>query len=313
MGNMPEDKQDTLAEAPTLGEALKLARAALRASETATPDLDARVLLAHVVGMTPTMVLASSDRLLAPADAAQYAEFVTQRVAGEPVAYLTGHREFMGLDFRTDRRALIPRPETELLVEAALADIRARLQAHPDSPPLVADIGTGSGAIAIAIAALEPGLPRINATDISAEALALSQENAERLGVADRVHFIQGDLLEPLPEAVDVLLGNLPYVAPRDAATLPPDVRLYEPQVALYSQDEGLSHIQRLFAESSSHLRPDATLILEFGYDQREAIEALARAAFPNASITVGVDYAGWDRYIVIRTSAQETASADVI
>lgn len=310
MGNPPENKPERLAEASTLGEALRLAKLVLRGSESATPDLDARVLLAHVVKMSSAMVLADFDRQLSSEDAAHYAELVARRVAGEPVAYLTGHREFMGLDFRTDRRALIPRPETELLVEAALADIRARLQNKPNLPPLIADIGTGSGAIAIAIAALEPRLPRIYATDISDDALALSQENALQLGVADRVQLLQGDLLDPLPEAVDVLLGNLPYVAPRDATILPPDVRLYEPQLALYSQDDGLRHIQRLLTESPAHLRPSATLILEFGYDQRDAIETLARAAFPQGSIEVGVDYAGWDRYIVIRTSAQETARA---
>jgi release factor glutamine methyltransferase len=310
MDNPPDDQHNALAEASTLGEALRLARAALRASETATPDLDARVLLAHVVGISPAMALADSDRQLALEQATRYAELVARRIAGEPVAYLTGHREFMGLDVRTDSRALIPRPETELLVEAALADIRARLQQDPASPPLVADIGTGSGAIAIAIAALEPRLPHIYATDISTDALALSQENAIQLGVAGRITFLEGNLLDPLPEAVDVLLSNLPYVAPRDASILPPDVRLYEPRLALYSQDDGLAHIQRLLAESPAHLRPDATLILEFGYDQRNTIEAMARAVFPQGRIKVGADYAGWDRYIIIRTSAQETASA---
>jgi release factor glutamine methyltransferase len=317
MDNPPNDSRDhvsdsvgRLAEARTLGEALQLARAALRASETATPDLDARVLLAHVAGMSPSAVLAHSERPLQPEQAARYASLVARRVAGEPVAYLTGHREFMGLDFRTDARALIPRPETELLVEAALDDIRARLQPAPESPPLVADIGTGSGAIACAIAALEPRLPRIYATDISPEALALAHENATLLGVADRVSFLQGDLLDPLPEPVDVLLANMPYVAPRDASVLPPDVRLYEPKLALYSEDEGLRHIRRLIVESPPRLRPGAALILELGYDQRAAIEAMALAAFPQGHIRVGVDYAGWDRFIAIRTSTQESGGA---
>ncbi|HEV8191287.1 MAG TPA: peptide chain release factor N(5)-glutamine methyltransferase [Ktedonobacterales bacterium] len=310
MDTLPNDQLNALAMAQTLGEALRLAKARLRASATATPDLDARVLLAHVVGMSPAIVLAGSDRMLAPAHATRYAALVRRRIAGEPVAYLTEHREFMGLDFRTDARALIPRPETELLVEAALEDIRARLQQDPESPPLVADIGTGSGAIAVAIAALESRLPRIYATDISPEALTLSRENAAQLGVADRIVFLQGNLLDPLPEAVDVLLGNLPYVAPRDASILPPDVRLYEPHLALYSQEQGLAHILRLLAASSAHLHPNATLILEFGYNQRDTVEAMARSMFPHGHIDVGLDYAGWDRFIAIRTSAQETASA---
>jgi len=310
---LADESPTQIAGATTLGEALTRAKQALRTSETQSPDLDARVLLAYVVGISPAAVLAYSERELSSDEAARYADLIARRVAGEPVAYLTGHREFMGLDFRTDTRALIPRPETELLVEAALDDIRARLQHDPASPPLVADIGTGSGAIAIAIAALEPRLPCIYATDISADALALSRENAARLGVADRVIFLQGDLLDPLPEAVDVLLGNLPYVAPRDAPVLPPDVRLYEPDVALYSPNEGLQHIRRLLDETRTHLRPGATIILEFGYDQREAIEAMVRAAFPQSQIRVGLDYAGWERFIVVRTSAQETGSSHMI
>ena len=246
MNHSADEARNDLAGATTLGEALRLARGMLRASETATPDLDARILLAHVLDVSSAAVLAYSERTLTPEQATDYASLVARRIAGEPVAYLTGHREFMGLDFHTDARALIPRPETELLVEAALADIRTRLQQAAESPPLVADIGTGSGAIAIAVAALEPRLPRIYATDVSAEALALSQDNARRLGVSDRVVFLLGDLLDPLPEPVDILLGNLPYVAPHDAATLPVDVRLYEPEVALYSPDAGLQHIQRL-------------------------------------------------------------------
>lgn len=310
MNDSADEARNDLAGATTLGEALRLAKGILRASETATPDLDARILLAHVLDISSAAVLAYSERQLTPEQAADYAGLVARRVAGEPVAYLTGHREFMGLDFHTDARALIPRPETELLVEAALEDIRTRLRANATTPPLVADIGTGSGAIAIAIARLEPRLPRIYATDVSAEALALSQDNAKRLGVSDRIVFLLGDLLDPLPEPVDILLGNLPYVAPHDAATLPPDVRLYEPEVALYSSNAGLQHIQRLFAEAHVHLRPDATLVLEFGYDQRDAVEALARAAFPQSHMRVGLDYAGWERFVVIRTSAQETGSA---
>src|SRR5262249_20678999 len=147
------DQTDALAEAKTLGEALRLARRALRLSATATPDLDARVLLAHIAGISAAMVLAASDRLISPADATHFAELVSRRIAGEPVADLTGHGEFMGLEFRTDARALIPRPETELLVEASLAEIQRRFEQQPPSPPLVADIGTGSGAIAIALAA----------------------------------------------------------------------------------------------------------------------------------------------------------------
>ena len=294
-----------------LGEALSLAERwlhAVPARESAT--LDAQLLLAHVTGLARTTVLAYPERPLTPEDAERYAALVTRRVAREPVAYLTGHREFMGLDFLTDARALIPRPETELLVEAALAEVRARLAevrarlAEPTSPaPVVADIGTGSGAIAVALARLEPRLATIYATDISANALALARGNAQRMEVVERIHFLEGDLLLPLPEPVDVLLANLPYVAPRDAPILPDDVRRYEPSLALYGDDDGLGHLRRLFAQMPGRLKPGAAILLEFGYDQRAAVVTLAQASLPAADIRIVADYAGWDRLAVIRTA----------
>jgi release factor glutamine methyltransferase len=290
------------AQARTRGEALALAVRWLRAAGDATADLDAQVLLGHVTGEARrAALLAYPERTLAPQEAAAYARLVARRAAGEPVAYLVGHREFMGLDLLTDPRALIPRPETELLVEAALHDARARLeQESAVQPPIVADIGTGTGAIALALAALEPRLTRIYATDVSADALALAQENAARLGLGTRVTFLPGDLLAPLPEPVDLLLANLPYVAPRDAAALSTDVARYEPALALYGADDGLGHLRRLFAQAPARVRPGATLVLEFGFDQRGAVEALARAAFPGCAVRIGMDYAGFDRYAVV-------------
>ncbi|HEX5440032.1 MAG TPA: peptide chain release factor N(5)-glutamine methyltransferase [Ktedonobacterales bacterium] len=307
MDATPPQPDDTsgaaLARARTVGEALTLAERWLRAvpdSESAT--LDAQLLLAHVTGLARTTIMAYPERPLASDDAERYAALVTRRVAREPVAYLTGHREFMGLDFLTDARALIPRPETELLVEAALAEARARL-AEPTSPaPVVADIGTGSGAIAVALARLEPRLATIYATDISADALALARQNAQRLGVAERIRFLEGDLLLPLPEPVDILLANLPYVAPRDAPTLADDVRRYEPSLALYGDDDGLGHLRGLLAQATGRLKPGAAILLEFGYDQRAAVVALARATFPAPAVRVVTAYAGWDRLAVIRT-----------
>lgn len=293
-----------LRDAANYGDALRAAIAALRAtSSNLTPELDAQLLLAHVLRVPRTTVLAYPERPLGPAAAAAYMALIARRAVGEPVAYLTGHREFMGLDFHTDARALIPRPETELLVEAALAEIRARLAAAPEGPPVVADIGTGGGAIAIAVAALEPRLPSIYATDISPDALSLAAENARHLGIVGRVRLLQGDLLAPLPEPIDVLLANLPYVAPRDAPSLAPDVRAFEPPLALYGDGEGLGHLRRLFATAPVHLRPGATLLLEFGFEQRTAVVALARAAFPEAAVRIEADYAGWDRFAIVRTS----------
>ncbi|HKV84687.1 MAG TPA: peptide chain release factor N(5)-glutamine methyltransferase [Ktedonobacterales bacterium] len=294
---MPDDISAARSSGVALWRAARLLHAA---DPEGTPELDAQVLLAHVLKATRVSVLAYPERALTPKQAADFDRLIERRAAHEPVAYLVGHREFMGLDFRADARALIPRPETELLVEAALVEIRARLAATPTAPPLVADIGTGSGAIALAVAALEPRLPTIYATDISAGALDLARENAARLRVADRVIFREGDLLAALPEPVEVALANLPYVAPRDAATLPADVQQYEPALALYGADDGLGHLRRFFAQAPTYLKPGAFLALEFGYDQRPALAALIHATFPGATARFAADYAGWDRHVTI-------------
>jgi release factor glutamine methyltransferase len=285
----------------TIGEALRLAAEWLRAAGSDTSNLDAQTLLARVSGAPRSILLAYPERPLAPDSAAAYADLVARRAAGAPVAYLTGQREFMGLRFQTDARALIPRPETELLVEAALREIRARLEGAARSP-LIADIGTGSGAIAIALAALEPRLERVYATDIAVEALTLAAENAAALGVARRVIFLEGDMLEPLPEPVDIIAANLPYIAPDDP-DVAPTVRDYEPHSALYSPDGGLAHIRQLLAEAPAALRPGGALFLEFGYDQRAAVEELSRQTFPGATWRAIADYAGWDRAIEVHTA----------
>ncbi|HEX6543218.1 MAG TPA: peptide chain release factor N(5)-glutamine methyltransferase [Ktedonobacterales bacterium] len=298
-----DSRRAALGRARTVGDALALALEWLREiPQNESASLDAHLLLARVTGLSRATLLAFPERPLSPSEAERYADLVARRAAHEPIAYLTGHREFMGLDFLTDARALIPRPETELLVEAALVEVRSRLARSGEAPPLVADIGTGSGAIAVSLAYHEPRLPLLYATDISADALALARENAQRLGVVERIRFVQGDLLLPLPEPVDILLANLPYVAPRDASTLSDDVRRYEPSLALYGDDDGLGHLRLLFAQAPGRMRPGAAILLEFGYDQRAAVEALARATFPSAQVHVGADYAGWDRFVVIRT-----------
>ncbi|HEU5345831.1 MAG TPA: peptide chain release factor N(5)-glutamine methyltransferase [Ktedonobacterales bacterium] len=290
-----------LAAARTVGMALALAEGWLRAAGVGeTPSLDAQVLLGQVTDANRAVTLAYPERALSAEQAARYAELIARRAAHEPVAYLTGHREFMGLDLLVDRRVLIPRPETELLVEAALADLAERLARTPQSPPLVADIGVGSGAIPIALAVGEPRLPRLYGADISPEALALARENATRLGVAARITFLEGDLLAPLPKPVDLLTANLPYVAPDDP-DVPRSVSAYEPALAVYGAGDGLDHIRRLLAQAPSSLRPGASLYLEFGYDQGAAIQRLALDAFPGANLRLGADYAGWDRYIAIR------------
>jgi release factor glutamine methyltransferase len=296
------EEEDATRQARTVGEALQHAVKWLRqAAVLDSPELDAEVLLSHVSGTPRASLLAFPERVITSEQAESYARLIRLRCAHQPVAYLTGHREFMGLDLLVDPRVLIPRPETELLVEEALDQIAGRIAAG--TTPVVADIGTGSGAIALSVVTREPGLPYLYATDISADALAVAAENAKRLGVAGRVVFLRSDLLSGLTSSIDILLANLPYVAPKDAPLLPADVGQYEPGLALYGADDGLGHLRRLFQQAPAHLARRATLLLEFGYDQREAVEALALTTFPDCGLWSGKDYGGWDRYMVIQTA----------
>ncbi|HEV2239352.1 MAG TPA: peptide chain release factor N(5)-glutamine methyltransferase [Ktedonobacterales bacterium] len=298
---MADDAESSELPPPTWGAALAWAARAL-GELAALPGAprEAEVLLGHVTGAGRATVLAYPERSLTAAQRARLADLVRRRAAGEPVAYLTGHREFMGLDLLTDTRALIPRPETEHLVEAALASLRTRLERG--ERPVVVDVGTGSGAIAVALAAREPRQAMVFATDISAPALALAEANAQSLGVAERLVFLQGDLLAPLPDApIDLLLANLPYIDPAEAPDLPPDVRDYEPALALFGAGDGLGHIARLLAEAAPRLAPGGECWLEIGYDQGKRAAALARARFPGAAVAVRQDYAGLDRLLYIR------------
>lgn len=287
----------------TIRETLHGARARLRAAEISSADLDAAVLLGQALGMERAALYAHPERDVTPEAQVAFEALLARRLQGEPVAYLIGHKEFMGLDFLTDRRALIPRPETELLVEMALAEVRRR-GAAALADLRVADIGTGTGAIAIALAVNEPRLPLIYATDISAEALELAAENTQRLGVAERLRLLQGNLLEPLPEPVDLLLGNLPYIADAEEVILAPDVRDYEPHLALFGADDGLGHIRRLLMSAPPHLKPGAALVLEFGYNQRAPLAEAIPAALPGAQVRFISDYAGWDRLVEVRIPA---------
>lgn len=262
--------------------------------------LDARVLLAHVLGLETSVLYAYPERVLTQAQLQTFLSLIERREQGEPVAYLTGHKEFYGLDFVVDSRVLIPRPETELLVEAALSLIRARLAAG--QIPIVADIGTGSGAIPITLAVEEPRLPYLYACDLSADALAIARINCQRHHIEDRVKLLQGDLLAPLPEAVDLLCANLPYVGTDEMESLAPDVRAYEPSQALFSGQYGLDLLQRFCKEAREFgtLKAGAVMLLEIGYQQCQPLSDFIQSLWPSANINCTKDYAGWDRLIQV-------------
>lgn len=282
----------------TIKDALEHAMSTLAQADQPAPRLDAQVLLGYVLNVDRARLYAYPERLLTSQQEEQFHLLLERRKRGEPVAYLLGHKEFFGLDFLVDKRVLIPRPETELLVEVALNSIRAMLDAG--QPPLVADIGTGSGAIPITLAVQEPRLPYLYATDISAEALEVARINCQRHSVEQRVRLLHGDLLSPLPEPVDVLTANLPYVGTGEMDMLAPDVRAYEPHLALFSGTQGLDLLYRFFTEAqqSGKLKEHALLLLEIGYQQREPLKRLLSELWPQATVTFAKDFSGWDRLL---------------
>ncbi|MEK7711429.1 MAG: peptide chain release factor N(5)-glutamine methyltransferase, partial [Pseudomonadota bacterium] len=232
-----------------------------------SPRLDAEVLLMHVAGLARTALITRAQEPLSPENEARLGELLARRARGEPVAYLTGKREFWSLDLRVTPDVLIPRPETELLVEQALARI------PEDADWTVADLGTGSGAIALAIATERPHC-RLIATDNSLAALAVAHANSARLGIAT-VQFRHGEWLKPLAGTrLDVIVSNPPYVRADDPHLTQGDVR-FEPESALVAGADGLDAIRCIAADTVSCLRPGGWLLFEHGYDQAQAVRAL--------------------------------------
>jgi release factor glutamine methyltransferase len=282
--------------------ALAQATTVLERAGLAEPRLDAEVLLAHALGLTRAQLYACLTQRLSPQDRERYQALIARRARHEPVAYIVGHRAFYGLDFLVDRRALIPRPETELLVERAVVIAQAR------SLRLIADVGTGCGAIAISLAAHLPEAT-LYALDASPDALAVAEANCRRHGVEGRVHLLRGDLLSPLPQPVDLITANLPYVPREELQSLPPAIRDYEPLTALDGGEDGLEAIRRLLAQARGHLRPRGAILLEIGADQGPAVAQLAQQRFPMAKVDVIRDYADLDRVVVIDKVSTTTKS----
>lgn len=279
---------------PYLG-ALAGLRAALRRAlaEAGVQDapIEADLLLGHALGLSPTKLLARLNDPVPLQAADSLAPLLARRLRREPLAYILGRWGFYGLELAVDRRALIPRPETELLVEQGL-EFLASLGA---TAPLAADIGTGGGAIAMALARHCPRA-RIYAVDSSAEALALAAENCRQHSLTAQVILLEGDLTAPLPEPVHLILANLPYVKDADWDSLEPEVRDYEPEGALKGGPDGLAVLRRFMATAGDRLLPGGALMLEFGAGQSEAVEALARHHFPAATIRVWPDLTGRPR-----------------
>jgi release factor glutamine methyltransferase len=289
---------------PTVAELVRRATERLASSGSTSPRLDAELLMAVALGVDRTGVVAHGALPVGAGAAAAFEDYVVRRERGEPVAYIRGFREFHGLAIATDARALIPRPETELLVDEAIAAVVTRLTREPrpqGSPPLrVADIGTGTGAIAVAlVAALRKRRMDehvlVIAVDLSAEALDLARENAVGHGVADRMRFREADLVPVGDVPYDVICANLPYVPTGDLAGLAQDLA-YEPATSLDGGPDGLEIIRRLLERLSDVLELDGVALLEIGAGQRDAIAAAVAEILPGWRCEVRDDLAGLAR-----------------
>jgi release factor glutamine methyltransferase len=271
------------------GEALQAARARLAATSR-NPRRDAEVLLAHVLRCDQAALLTHPERLLSAVESDQLESFLNRRLASEPMQYITGSQEFFGLLFEVTPAVLIPRPETEHLVEAALEHLGREAVR-------ILDVGTGSGAIAVALAHARPQ-SHVTAVDLSPAALEVARRNAQRHGVLDRLTLLQSNLLAALDGAdFDVVVSNPPYIA--EGEVLETQVSNYEPQSALYAGPTGLEVYERLIPEARNVLKPGGWLLLEIGFGQQPAVEALLRGW---RSVSVVHDLQGIPRVLQART-----------
>lgn len=272
-------------------DALRWGQQQLGAAPTAAGDV--RLLLQSVLQVERAYLVAHDKEMLTAAQEERFRQLLARARRGEPVPYLVGTCPFYGLDFLVTPDVLIPRPETELLVETALT------WAKREQVTRAVDVGTGSGCIAVTLARHLPQV-EIAAVDLSAEALAVARQNASRHDVSDRVTFYQGSLLEPVPFAPELIVANLPYVSDEEWTTLDDGVKLYEPVGALRGGPDGLALIEALMQQAAAKRPTAGALFLETGWRQGRAAAAVARSIFPEATIEVRPDYAGHDRILVI-------------
>lgn len=278
-----------------ISDALGSARERLK-TITESPGAEAQSLLAATLGVDRVHLLTYPEQLLTPMQTNAFETLVARRASGEPLPYILGRRAFFDRDFFVNPAVLIPRPETELLLETALAFAAER------EPGIGVDVGTGSGALAVTFAAHQPGW-QVCAVDVSPAALAVAQLNAHRYSVAEQVTFVEGDLLAPLiaqAVRVDLVMANLPYIPSQIAAAL--DVSRHEPALALDGGADGLALIRRLLDQAPALVNPGGLLLLEMQFDQGAAITALAQAALPGAQIDIIRDYTGHERIVRIRS-----------
>ena len=294
---MPASRGSALpGDGPSMLDTLRTTRTTL--ADAAIPDasLEAEVLLMHATGLSREGLLVGLCDPWPAHASTDLDAMLRRRLQREPLAYIIGVKEFFGMDLAVDQRVLIPRPETETLVELAL-DLARR--EWPDGPIRIADVGTGSGAIAIAIAAHLPHAV-IVAVDASPDALAVATANAQRHDLAHRIAFRHGDLLAPLTGPLHLLLANLPYVRDAEWPALQPEIRLHEPSHALIGGPTGLDLLERLLRQIHHRVDRPRWAILELGDGQADLISGLIRDLFPQATVTIYRDLAGLERGVII-------------
>jgi release factor glutamine methyltransferase len=287
----------------TIKQALSRAREILVANNIEDAPLESELLLRHALEMSRVKLYLELDQELSPQQDKDFWHLIKRRLRGEPIAYIAGQREFYGLDFYVAPNVLIPRPESELLVEKPLE------LAQGQAVSTIAEVGTGCGAIAISLALSLPQA-KIYATDISAAALKVALFNCRKHRVVDRICLLKGDMLDPLPEPVDLIVANLPYVMESELSQV--NTLNFEPSLALNGGSDGLEKIHQLCARISDKLRPKGGLLLEIGQGQGRAVTTLLRSLFPSAEIEVTPDLSGIDR-VVSLTLTTTAARSEIV
>jgi len=255
---------------------------------------EADLLVGYALRISKTQLYTEFDRTLTPQEIELLQEVIRRRAGHEPVAYIMKRWEFYGIDFYIDQRVLIPRPETELLVEEAIV---CASRCFRKSDITIADVGTGSGIIAINLAMALPRA-RIYATDISNPALQVARINCQRHKVSGRVELLQGNLLEPLPGPVDMLVANLPYIRDSELKQLSPEIVDFEPGVALDGGEDGLDEVRALMPQVPVKVHPGGSVLLEVGLGQAETVASLMKDRFPGSSVASSRDLGGIDRVV---------------
>ncbi|HEX9014747.1 MAG TPA: peptide chain release factor N(5)-glutamine methyltransferase [Chloroflexota bacterium] len=289
----------TQGETTTTSELLDVAARTLADAGVEEPRAEARSLMTEVLRVSKAWLLAHPEAVISAEASHAFLDATARRARREPFAYVAGHREFFGLDLEVTPDTLIPRPETELLVELAAAAARGLLDRKRRGLRAV-DIGTGSGAVAIALAKLVPEL-HITAVDASAEALRIAARNARTHRLAARIDFQEGDLLSGVRGPLDLVVANLPYIPSGDIEGLMPEVSRFEPRSALDGGPEGTALIRRAVTEAVGLVEPPAVLLFEIGEGQGSSIASLASEAFPGSEVRVHRDYAGLERIVEVK------------